>query len=190
MKHFADTFAPDAKTWIIDIGGNPFNWQFLKIKPVVHLVNQLPTEAPDSQFTQSLGDGRCLGFRNQSFDIAYSNSVIEHVGMWEQQVAFANEVRRVAQRYYVQTPNRNFIVDTHFVAHLPFMHLVPVMMRRFGRFLTVWGWVTRPSQQEFNEFLGGINLLSKDEFQRLFPEAVIVEEKFMGMRKSLIAVKC
>jgi hypothetical protein len=189
MRDFANTFAPDATTRIIDIGGGTFNWQFLEAKPVVHLVNQHPIDPPGSQFTSSIGDGRCLQFGNKSFDIAYSNSVIEHVGTWEEQVKFANEVRRVAKRYYVQTPNRHFVVDTHLVAHPPFMHLLPKLMRNLGRFLTIWGWVTRPSRGEFDEFLSNINLLTKEEFQRLFPDAEVVDEKFLLMRKSLIAMK-
>jgi Methyltransferase domain len=189
MKQFAEFFSPDANTRIIDIGGGCFNWQFLPTQPKVHLVNQLEVEPEGAQFTSSIGDGRCLQFDNNSFDVAYSNSVIEHVGCWEQQMSFANEVRRVAKRYYVQTPNRGFVVDTHFVAHPPFMHLAPGLMRRCARFLSVWGWIIRPSQKQLDEFLNDIKLLNKEEMQRLFPDATIVEERFLRMRKSLIAMK-
>ena len=188
MKRFAELFKPGERTRIIDVGGYEFNWTLIDVKPHVLLVNLEDEHWRKGQFTKIKGDGRHLDFADHSFDIAYSNSVIEHVGTRADQVAFAKEVRRVAKRYYVQTPNRNFFVEPHLIA--PFIHLLPYpLTRKLVRRFSVWGWVQKPCQATVDEFLGSIRLLDRHEMQRLFPDAEILEETFMGMTKSLIAVR-
>ena len=52
------------------------------------------------------GDGRNLSnFGDKTFDIAHSNSVLEHVGNWEDMHRFAGEIARVGRKYFVQTPS-------------------------------------------------------------------------------------
>lgn len=40
--------------------------------------------------------------------------MIEHVGKWGNQKAFAREALRVGERYWIQTPNKNFPIESHF----------------------------------------------------------------------------
>jgi hypothetical protein len=135
-----------------------------------------------------IGDGCALRFKDESFDIAYSNSVIEHVGSWENQQRFAAEVRRIAPRYYVQTPYRYFFVEPHLIT--PFIHFLPkTIARRLHRNFTVHGLITRPNQDWIDRFHAETRLLTVTEMKRLFPDAIILRERFLGMTKSIIAMR-
>ena len=72
--------------------------------------------------TVEKGDGTNLRFADREFPIAYSNSVIEHIPKHLQR-AFADEVRRVGERYFVQTPNRWFPIEPHYL--VPAWHWLP-----------------------------------------------------------------
>lgn len=82
-----------------------------------------------------------LPFQNNSFDIVFRNSVIEHVTIpkdriWRlysgnefrrrslvHQKEFADEIRRVGKGYWVQSPYKYFPVESH--TWLPFIALFP-----------------------------------------------------------------
>ena len=69
-------------------------------------------------------DGRELPFEDGSFDIGFSNAVVEHVaGGREGQRRFIAELCRVARQVFVTTPNRWFPLDPHTL--LPFTHWLP-----------------------------------------------------------------
>jgi hypothetical protein len=53
---------------------------------------------------------------DQEYDIAFSNSVIEHVGDWERQAAFASEIRRVGKNLWIQTPAKECPIEPHYLA--------------------------------------------------------------------------
>jgi hypothetical protein len=74
-----------------------------------------------------VGDGRRLPFADRSFDIAFSNAVIEHVGREQDQRKFVAEACRVADRVFLSTPNRWFPVDAHTM--IPFAHWLPLRWR-------------------------------------------------------------
>lgn len=188
MAEFSRLFQPSAATRVIDVGGYEFNWTLIAEAPQVVLVNLEPENWSKERFRKVQGDGRALQFADNSFDIAYSNSVIEHVGGPADQQAFAREVRRVAPSYFVQTPSAKFFVEPHLIA--PFIHWLPfAWTRRLARWCSVWGWMTRPTQAQVDEFLRSIRLLDRHDMEQLFPDAEIMEERFMGMVKSLIAVR-
>jgi hypothetical protein len=99
---FVNELNPTPAEVLLDIGGYPFNWfrrgeiigqvdvLNLELSP---LVEDAPPGAP--KIRAIAGDARRLQFRDRQYDIVFSNSVIEHVGTWEDQLAFAAEARRV-----------------------------------------------------------------------------------------------
>lgn len=188
MHFFADRFRVSDKDRIVDLGGTSFNWQFIDSRPKITCVNLVPLHGDEPNFVYHVGDGRHLDYPDNAFDIAFSNSVIEHVGTWDDQKAFASEIRRVAPRYYVQTPNRWFFFEPHYLT--PLIHFLPVSVQhRLARNFTVWGWLTRPTPEAAREFVLERRLLSRTEMETLFPDAEIVSERFLFMVKSIIAIK-
>jgi hypothetical protein len=125
------------------------------------------------------GDGTQLEYGDREFDAAFSSSVIEHVPA-HLQAAFAAEVRRVAHRYYVQTPNRRFLIEPHY--QLPLFHFLPKRLQRALNRRFTLGWQQKGEWEE-------INLLSARDMRRLFPDATIHRERVFGLTKSLMAIR-
>lgn len=196
MKLFESTFGIKDTTRIIDVGGLPWIWTLLDRKPEVTMVNLEGMEdyATQSGYLDPLKhkmitySGKVVPFPDNSFDICYSNSVIEHVGDSEAVAHFASEIRRLAPRYFVQTPNRWFIMEPHFICL--FVHWLPLRLKRpiIGWF-SLYCWIYKAGQKEVDELLHDITLLSVKDMRRLFPDAEIVRERFLGLTKSIIAVK-
>ena len=188
MRQFAVTFHPDRAEMILDIGGTSFNWTLIDHSKNVVLLNLSIPPVKDPSFNYLVADGRALPFPDQSVDIVYSNSVIEHLSNWENQKRFAAEVRRVGKRYYVQTPNRQFWIEPHLLT--PLIHFLPKRwQRRLLRSFTLWGWLTRPSAQQVERYLEEIRLLSQDELMTLFPDGILWEERFLVWVKSFLVCK-
>lgn len=125
------------------------------------------------------GDGTQLPFTDTEFDIAFSNSVIEHVppGL---QASFAAEIARVSTRYFVQTPNKYFPIEPHY--QLPLFQFLPRRVRKALNRRFTLGWQPKGQWEE-------ITLLSAGDLRRLFPDAEIRRERVLGLTKSLIALR-
>ncbi len=197
MKAFATTMQLHGSERILDIGGGPGVWRLLN-QPGLH-VTLLNTETPvltpeDAarwpHLTAVHGDATRLQFSAGSFDIIFSNSVIEHLHTWENQQTFAREALRVAGhsgRLWIQTPARQFFIEPHFLTiglhWLPKswqLHLLP--------WLSLWGWTRQPSKSMTQAWLDEIRLLSESEMKQLFPHCLIRKERFLGLwTKSYIA---
>ena len=129
-----------------------------------HFVNR-----PNVRFVQA--DATRIPFPDNSFDVAFSNSVVEHLPLVLRE-AYAREIRRVSSRYFVQTPNRHFPIEPHY--WLPLAQYTP-------KFVQDWLAARFNDGEE-------IHLLTAQELQALFPDAAIVRERFLGVAKSLIAI--
>ncbi len=180
---------------VLDVGGNPAIWHLLEEsqRPRITYLNMPRAAEPEDDRNRLVfADGRKLPFPDRSFDLVFSNSVIEHVGDAQSQAEFAAEVARVGRSYWVQTPNLRFPVEQHLMT--PFVHWLP---RTWQRVLvprvTIWGLLTKCNTEErrfyFDHFLNDIRLLDEAGVRRLFPDATIDHERFLGVTKSLIAAR-
>jgi hypothetical protein len=191
MAQFLARLRPGATDKILDIGGYPYCWAEAEVAFPVRIVNIDVPPGMDRwqpQISMEYGDATKLTFGDRSFDLAYSNSVIEHLGTWENQLAFAKEARRVARKLWVQTPARWFPIEPHLIA--PFVHYLPkAIQKHLLRRATVWGWMTRPTPAAVDQFLKEVRLLTMREMKQLFPDCVILRERILGLTKSYIAVR-
>jgi hypothetical protein len=154
----------------------------------VTIVNLCETGESTSLFSFEKGDGCALQHPDKSFDIAHSNSVIEHVGDWQKMQDFARETKRVGQAYYVQTPSYWFPIEPHF--GFPAFHWLPrsVQMALLRNFPIGHFEVCR-SEEEAAELIDDARLLKLAQMRNLFDDGQIVREKFGPLTKSFIAVR-
>ena len=178
---------------IIDIGGTNEFWEqrgWAGLKDVeITAVNfaALELEQRHQNIRVVAGDAADLPqFRDQEFDVAFSNSVIEHLFTKERQMSMANEIRRIAKAYWVQTPNYWFPIEPHF--HTPgwqwLPHSVRVSIIRRRR----CGWRGPcPDVQQAEAAVSEVRLMTRSELAEAFPGALIWKERFLGLTKSLVA---
>jgi hypothetical protein len=191
MKTFYDVLEIKAETKILDVGGAPWLWMIAAEQglpqPQITILNIFPEHRqlpPNMRWI--VGDGCNLPFEDKEFDVVFSNSVIEHLGCYDSQSSFAREIRRVGRNYWVQTPDPRFPVEPHYLS--PFIHWLPVEQRRkIARYGTVWGLLERPTQGEVDEMVNEIRLIRQMDMEALFPDAELINERWMGLPKSLIA---
>jgi SAM-dependent methyltransferase len=127
--------------------------------------------------TYAVFDGCRLPFADQSFDIVFSNAVIEHIVGDNGQIQFAREIIRVGKSWFVTTPNYWFPLEPHY--HLPFIQFMP-----------------RALQREYNRLFGtsipkgelqDLALVSARELRRLFPTSVIARMRVTFWPETLVA---
>ncbi|WP_375461788.1 class I SAM-dependent methyltransferase [uncultured Enterovirga sp.] len=179
---------------VLDLGGGVSYWlgleQAWRDRPVhVTLVNLASEPVPDGRFESLAGDACSLpDYPDDAFDIVHSNSVIEHVGSWSNKKRMAAEVRRLAPRYFVQTPNYWFPIEPHF--RTPAIHWLPRPWQRRLVMRSALGFHPRAeSLDEADRILADASLLDGREMAELFPDGRILRERFCGLTKSLIAIR-
>jgi len=177
---------------ILDVGGTTGFWERVGYaghdRVEVVLVNLIDQDARHDNITAELGDATDLSrFADDAFEVAVSNSVIEHLPTLELQERMAAEMRRVGRRAYLQTPNRHFPVEPHFL--FPFFGILPMRVRAFLLRRMDLGWHKRqPDPGAALADVRSIRLLSGGELRRLFPGARIVRERALGLTKSYIVL--
>ena len=147
--------------------------------------------------TLLLTESSALPFGDGEVDLIFCNSVIEHctipkASIWsvtdeeefkcaalKAQAFFAGEIERVSKKYFVQTPSRSFPIESHTL--FPFLGAVPrpygiAAMKVLNRF---WFKKTSPDW----------NLLDRSEMEALFPNGRVMERRWMGLSKEIIAYR-
>lgn len=175
---------------ILDIGGLESFWANRGYGDNPNYqITILNLEAKPTTFTnfKSMGGDatNLVGINDNEFDVAFSNSVIEHLYTLKNQEAMANEIRRVGKYYFVQTPNKYFPIEPHYV--LPFFDLLPAGLKYTILTKTKLSRLKRWSHDDARQYVDEIRLISYREFKKLFPDSKMYEEIFFGMIKSFTA---
>jgi hypothetical protein len=203
---------PDLANYrVLDVGGRPAIWNLLKehynIEPkqltLLNVAGDVErfddgdggvcTGGSDPNavdYEAVVGNGCDIPFADGSFDLTFSNSVIEHVGDEANTLKFAQECKRVGQRVYIQTPNRWFPMEPHFVTL--FIHWLPRSLYRKVAFLSLYyalfSWRSATMKNTFYEEFDSIRLLTRSQLKRLFPNKRIGREQVLGLTKSFIVL--
>jgi len=178
---------------ILDVGGRAEYWNNVGFDGIgsISILNSDETDLSRAiepsggagLFEYQIGDARNLGtIRSDTIDLVHSNSVIEHVGVWEDMEAMASELRRVGVAGWVQTPAWEFPIEPHF--RVPFMHWFSAPVRR--KFLVLSKRYRNQGFGERRRHADRINLLSKRETAFLFPACKIDTERAFSLPKSYI----
>lgn len=192
---FRSKIASERIGHLLDVGGFASDWHGRGelVERVTTLNLTIPGEStspPGSPVIESIeGDARKLRMRDGEYEVVYSNSVIEHVGSFEDQMAFAQEVRRVGGKLWIQTPAFSCPVEPHYLGL--FVHWIPLRWRwpfiRWGTFIGLTG---AAGEEGLRSIMQTTRLLTYREFKTLFPDCEIwVERMLWVIPKSYVAIR-
>jgi hypothetical protein len=175
---------------IIDIGGTSQYWHqrgvLDRFDVHITLVNLKHVPADHDRLTSVVADATNLrDYGDGQFDIAFSNSVIEHVGDRKSQRLMALEIQRVGRMHYVQTPNKYFVIEPHFL--LPYFQFFPRPVAITILTKTPLSRGHRWDPAFAAEYVDEIDLLSKRFLTSCFPSSQIAKESLFGFAKSYTA---
>ena len=175
---------------ILDLGGSFEFWKVMGFKYIdmvsIVLLNLEKYEAPEEckNISIVIGDATDLSqYGDKQFDVVFSNSVIEHVGGFENQQKMAEEMKRVGKHCFLQTPNKYFVIEPHFL--FPFFSIMPLKLKVFC--LKKFDMACCPrakTNEEAFKYAESVRLMTKKELKSLFPGVKIRKEKFFFMTKS------
>lgn len=191
-QFFIDTYSPNKGQKILDVGFSDIEYSVSDNYLEKHYPHQgditalgidtptqFPTRYPQVKVVQY--EGRVFPFADQTFDIGWSNAVIEHVGGWQEQVLFLKEVKRTCKHGFITTPNRWFPIEVH--TRIPLLHFLP--KRYFDALLknTSKAWATGSY----------MHLLSYKDIKKLLAEAgiekyTIKRNRFFGFTMDFVIV--
>lgn len=178
---------------ILDVGGTNQFWEnrgwTTRRDVQIFSLNLTAEEQRFDNITPLAGDATNLAqFADGSFEVAFSNSVIEHLFTFEQQQRMASEIQRVSKAFWVQTPNYWFPMEPHF--HVPGWQWMPVDLR--VAMIRRWrcGWRGPcPDLDRARDLVQEVRLMKGRELRALFPDATLLSERFCGLVKSWIVIK-
>jgi len=181
MRRFRATVGLRDDWHVLDVGGTPHLWSGASERQTVTMLN-LPSIAAEMEASTNPtrhvlpGDVCSLPDIARSYDLVFSNSVLEHVGSSRRQQQFASSVRS-CRAYWVQVPAPTFPIEVH--CRYLFWWLLPPAIRR--KRIRAWKRTSRP-------FLGrqmaGTRPIDRKLLHRLFPDGQIATERFLGITKS------
>lgn len=177
---------------ILDLGGTENYWKQLGlVGEKEYLITVLNLSEPEYPKRENLTfiQGNALdlsSFGNNSFDVVFSNSVIEHIPEIKMRQKMADEAIRVGRSYFMQTPNYYFPFEPHFL--FPCFQYFPEQIKIFILTHFNMGWFKKcADKNEAKRILNENRLLDKNELLSYFKGGKIVKEKFFLFTKSIIA---
>ena len=207
LRRFPDL----AEMRVLDLGGTPAFWAGVPARPAsLVLLNVLDPDALPS--VPRAGGARPGGARTEGpagaetdgveivhgdacdppdsvmgrrFDLVVSNSVIEHVGGHARREQFAATVSKLAPHHWIQTPNRYFPIEPHWI--FPAMQFLPVPARA----AVVRRWPLAPAHPVGRDAVAAalsVELLTQAQMRYYFRDSELLHERVAGLTKSLIAV--
>jgi hypothetical protein len=190
FARFMELMSPSATDLILDVGVTDTAWRSSNPLEAAYpwperitAVGLQPMPTFQELFpavTFVVADGRQLPFADKTFDIGYSNAVIEHVGSLADQRQFATELLRTCRRVFISTPNARFPVDPHTL--LPFVHWLPRGVRHPILRATGNGhWANESA----------LRPISPSELRSMFPQEFgvrIVRQRIFGMTTVITAI--
>lgn len=148
---FLSEIRPTSELYILDAGFSENEYSetdnFIeKYYPYPRMLTALGIDYPNKfkirypEVTAINYDGNVFPFDDKSFDVCWSNAVIEHVGDQEKQLFFLKEIKRVSKKAFVTTPNKYFPIEPH--TRTPLLHYLPKAV--FDGYLSTIGksWAT------------------------------------------------
>ncbi|MDQ4054424.1 MAG: methyltransferase type 11 [Actinomycetota bacterium] len=179
---------------VLDLGGTVESWRRAPVRPahvtVLNLVE--PGWGEDGWATPLTGDACAAraaleaAGAQASYDLVFSNSLLEHVGGHAQRSRLAESVRELAPYHWVQTPYRYFPVEPHWL--FPLMQFLPMRLRA----VVAERWPlahTRPaSRADAISNAQWTELIGITELRAYFPTSQILKERLFGLTKSITAV--
>ncbi|HUJ04628.1 MAG TPA: class I SAM-dependent methyltransferase [Streptosporangiaceae bacterium] len=187
-EQFKLQFPGLADMHVLDLGGTAISWQVLGLRPrSVTVVNLEHAADPAEPWIKVVRGDACDGGFG-SYDLVFSNSLMEHLGGHARRQKFAEVVHESADCWWVQTPYRYFPVEPHWIfpgfQFLPF--LTRVMICRHWRTLHR---ADRPGMAEAIELVASTELISASEMRAYFPDGRIWFERPAGIPKSIVAFR-
>src|SRR5262245_31291243 len=179
LRLFLDSMRPSAETTVLDVGvdevgfGAPggeagcgthnffeelYPWPGRITALGLHDGAAFRAAYPHVPYVQ--GDACALPFADASFDVVFSNAVVEHVGGEDRQREFVREALRVGRHVFLTTPNRWFPLEVH--TRLPLVHWLPEPVAHRAYEVTGRAWAKEN------------HLLGPGDLRALFPVPVRV----------------
>jgi ubiquinone/menaquinone biosynthesis C-methylase UbiE len=168
--------------WWLDLGGGPGSYLLTHLEALGNgapRVLLLDTDEAELRVAQQRfpniqcirANGEQLPFCENAFDLVFCSSVIEHVA---HPAVLAAEIRRTGRRFFVQTPNEHFPLESHSPVPLPFFRQLPRTLQWYMCRLAGASW----------DYIMSVRYVTEEELRAWFPRARVLREHAWGLTKS------
>ena len=174
---------------VLDLGGTAESWRLCPMQPAhLTLLNVFDQGAAGVDVVVVDACDPPASLRGEHFDLVYANSVIEHVGGHYRREQFAETVHNLGDHNWIQTPNRYFPIEPHFL--FPGLQFLPVPFAvRAAVLWPVGNFGDLKSPEVALGKVQGIELLGMVQMRSYFPNSEMLRERVGPLTKSLIAYR-